>query len=354
MSHATVQGMVVAMGNIMVTVPLGGLAGLATLLLWLGLRARPAAQAWPTGRAAPPAASPAREGDGEPDPAALPDAQPHHVPVPTAPPRHPRQHDLHSLWQDLRGRAPRDQRWLTRQFYRAGLPLSRRELALAAGIGGSLAFLLGWALGHDLRWGAASVLMLIGTTTVIVRSLVQRRSVRFDEEFLHVLQLMLTSRRAGLSMPQALAMVAAQTTGPARMEFDLVRREILLGRDSTQALRHLNERLPNEDLKLLIDALVLHMATGGDLIPVLEMLVDTVRQRTNLRREVRALTAQGRLSSYVLGALPVLVGLALYLLDPIDMSFFWTSPSGVALLLVALVSVAIGYTLIRRIVAVRL
>ncbi len=69
---------------------------------------------------------------------------------------------------------------------------------------------------------------------------------------------------------------------------------------------------------------------------------------------MRALTAQGRLSSYVLGALPVLVGLALYLLDPIDMSFFWTSPSGVALLLVALVSVAIGYTLIRRIVAVRL
>jgi tight adherence protein B len=112
--------------------------------------------------------------------------------------------------------------------------------------------------------------------------------------------------------------------------------------------------VPNEDLRLLIDALILQNATGGDLIPVLEMLVATVRQRMQLRREVRALTAQGRVSSYVLALLPVFVGGALVMLDPIDMSFFWTSLLGGALLMVALIGMAIGFMLIQRIVAVRL
>ena len=218
----------------------------------------------------------------------------------------------------------------------------------------ALAFLLGWVLGRDARWGVLTVLILLCGVVATVRRLQHKRALLFREQVLDVLERLLASTRAGFSLAQSVMMVAQHVRAPAGTEFDIVRREIQFGRDTTEALRHLNERVPNEDLRLLIDALVLQNATGGDLIPVLEMLVATVRQRMELRRDVRALTAQGRLSSYVLALLPVLVGGALVMLDPIDMSFFWTSLLGGGLLMAALIGVAIGFMLIQRIVAVRL
>jgi tight adherence protein B len=323
---------------------LGWLAGVATLLLWLGLRAR----RWSSVAPAGPLVAPSAE---EADAAASLDTSARGtgtLPGWTA------VEELRASWRAIRRRAPRNGRWLARQLYHAGLPLTSRELALVGGVGTALAFLLGWALGRDVRWGVLIVLILLFGAVVAVRRLQHTRALLFSEQLLDVLELMLTSRQAGFSLAQSVMMVAQHVRAPAGTEFDIVRREIQFGRDTTEALRHLNERVPNDDLRLLIDALVLQNATGGDLIPVLEMLVATVRQRMQLRREVRALTAQGRVSSYVLALLPVFVGGTLVMLDPIDMSFFWTSLLGGGLLMVALIGVAIGFMLIQRIVAVRL
>ena len=323
---------------------LGWLAGLATLLLWLGLRAR----RWSSVAPSAPLMAPSAE---EAESAASRDDSGRGVGLL---PRWSGVEDLQASWHGMRRRVPRNGRWLARQLYRAGLPLTRRELALVSGGGTALAFLLGWTLGRDARWGIPTVLILLCGAVATVRRLQHKRALLFSEQVLDVLELILTSRRAGFSLAQSVMMVAEHVKPPAGMEFDIVRREIRFGRDTTQALRHLNERVCNEDLRLLIDALILQNATGGDLIPVLEMLVATVRQRMQLRREVRALTAQGRVSSYVLALLPVFVGGTLVMLDPIDMSFFWTSLLGGGLLMAALIGVAIGFMLIQRIVAVRL
>jgi tight adherence protein B len=323
---------------------LGWLAGLATLLLWLGLGARLWPSIAPSALLVAPSAEEAESAAARDDSAREAGALPGWSAV----------EELHASWRGMRRRAPRNGRWLARQLYRAGLPLTGRELALASGVGTALAFLLGWVLGRDVRWGAIGVLMLVCGAVAIVRRLQHKRALLFSEQLLDVLELLLTSRKAGFSLAQSVMMVAQHVRPPAGTEFDIVRREIQLGRDTTQALRHMHERVPNEDLRLLIDGLILQNATGGDLIPVLEMLVATVRQRMQLRRDVRALTAQGRMSSYVLALLPVLVGGALVMLDPIDMSFFWTSLLGGGLLMAALMGVAIGFTLIQRIVAVRL
>jgi tight adherence protein B len=322
---------------------LGWLAGLATLLLWLGVGAR----RWSSSAPSAPLVAPGVE---EADVAASPDASARGA---GSRPGWSGVEDLQASWRGMRRRAPRNGRWLARQLYRAGLPLTSRELALASGVGTALAFLLGWTLGRDARWGVLSVLILLCGAVVTVRRQQNKRALLFSEQMLDVLELLLTSRRAGFSLAQSVMMVAEHVKPPAGTEFDIVRREIRFGRDTTQALRHLNERVRNEDLRLLIDALILQNATGGDLIPVLEMLVATVRQRMQLRREVRALTAQGRVSSYVLALLPVFVGGTLVMLDPIDMSFFWTSLLGGGLLTVALIGVAVGFMLIQRIVAVQ-
>jgi tight adherence protein B len=323
---------------------LGWLAGLAVLLLWLGLGARHWSSVVPV---APSGAESAEEADAA---ASLDDSARRAgrlrgwVGVEA----------LQASWRGIRRRAPRNGSGRARQLYLAGLPLTSREQALVGGMGTVLAFLVGWALGRDARWGVITDLILVFGSVAAMRRLQQKRALLFSEQLLDVLELLLTSRRAGFSLAQSVMMVAQHVRPPAGTEFDIVRREIQFGRDTTEALRHLNERVPNDDLRLLIDALVLQNATGGDLIPVLEMLVATVRQRMRLRREVRALTAQGRMSSYVLGLLPVLVGGALVMLDPIDMSFFWTSLLGGGLLMVALMGVAIGFMLIQRVVAVRL
>ena len=332
------------MSHDVVVALLGWLAGLATLLLWLGLGARHWSSSAPLVPLVAPSAEEAESAASRDDSARGADSRLGWAAV----------EDLRTSWRGIRWRAPRNGRWLARQLYRAGLPLTSRELALASGGGTALAILLGWALGRDARWGILTVVMLVCGAVATVRRLQHKRALLFSEQVLEVLELLLTSRRAGFSLAQSMMMVAEHVKPPAGTEFDIVRREIRFGRDTTQALRHLNERVRNEDLRLLIDALILQNVTGGDLIPVLEMLVATVRQRMQLRREVRALTAQGRVSSYVLALLPVFVGGALVMLDPIDMSFFWTSLLGGGLLMVALIGVAIGFMLIQRIVAVRL
>src|SRR5947209_11566463 len=174
---------------------LGWLAGLATLLLWLGLQAR----RWPSVVPPdPPGAEAALEVDA--GSAALLD---HSARGDGTRPWWAGVMRLQAFWRGMRRRAPRNGRWLARQLYRAGLPLTSRELMLAGGVGAVLTFLLGWALGRDARWGIITVLVLLLGAVATVRRLQQKRALLFSDQLLDVLELLLTSRRAGFSLAQS-------------------------------------------------------------------------------------------------------------------------------------------------------
>src|SRR5439155_11553433 len=157
---------------------LGWLAGLATLLLWLGLRARHWSSVAPSASIVAPSAEEADSAASLDESARGTGTLPGWAAV----------EELRASWRGMRRRAPRNGRWLARQLYRAGLPLTSRELALVGAVGTALAFLLGWALGRDTWWGVLTVLILLFGAVAAVRRLQHRRALQFSEQLLDVLE----------------------------------------------------------------------------------------------------------------------------------------------------------------------
>ncbi len=130
------------------------------------------------------------------------------------------------------------------------------------------------------------------------------------------LQLLTSTLRSGYGLLQALDSVAQEAAEPARTEFRRVLLEIRVGRDLSAALRALSDRMRSQDFAWVVGAIEINREIGGDLAAVLDSTAETIRERQRVHRQVRALTAEGRLSGYILTALPVVVALAMRVHQP--------------------------------------
>ena len=167
---------------------------------------------------------------------------------------------------------------------------------LVAAVAGG--FLMG-PLGVIVIGGLPAVLVLV----VIKRRMAKRRQA-FAEQLPDTLGLIASSLRSGISLPQAMASVAADAPEPTADEFQRVVSEVRLGMDLTVALRLLGERMQSADLRWAIGAIEIHRDIGGDLAEVLDRVVDTVRARSRVVNQIKILTAEGKLSAVILGLLP--------------------------------------------------
>ncbi len=178
--------------------------------------------------------------------------------------------------------------------------------------------------------GVAALFLLLGgpvlgvigfvSTPLVARSVLtmraQRRRQAFEEQLPDVLQLMTNALRSGYALPQALDAVATQAAEPASSEFQRVNFESRVGVDLGDSLRAMSERMESVSFGWVVAALDINREVGGELAKVLNTLATTIRDRQQLDRQVKTLTAEGRISAYVLTALPVIVGLAMALLNP--------------------------------------
>lgn len=166
------------------------------------------------------------------------------------------------------------------------------------------------------------LLGLVGfvVTPVVARSFltnrVQRRRQGFEEQLPDVLQLMTNALRSGYALPQALDAVATQAAEPASSEFQRVNFEARVGVDLSESLRAMADRMQSTSFGWVVGALDINREVGGELAKVLTTLATTIRERQQLDRQIKTLTAEGRISAYVLTALPIIVGFAMALLNP--------------------------------------
>ncbi|CAB1127887.1 Flp pilus assembly protein TadB [Candidatus Hydrogenisulfobacillus filiaventi] len=156
--------------------------------------------------------------------------------------------------------------------------------------------------------------------------------------------------RAGSNITQGLALVAAQTPEPLRTEVQRALKRLAVGYDFDAVLEELSRRIPSRDLELAVLAITVQREVGGSLADILDHLVTTIEERQQLQREVRALTAQGRFSGWVLAALPPLVAGAIILLNPGYLTPMLHRLSGWAALAYAAVSLVVGMVVIRMLV----
>jgi len=191
----------------------------------------------------------------------------------------------------------------------------------------------------------------VALPSLFVRFMARKRLNTFEAQLPETLITLAASLKAGHAFNSALASVVKEGAEPTSKELSRVAQEIQLGMTSEAALEAMSKRMDSTNFGFVVMAVNIQRTVGGSLAEILDMVADTVRQRQQFSRKVKALTAQGRMSAYVLLAMPFLMGLAIFALNPGYMSILFTSTAGKALIGVSLVMMAIGGVIIRKIVS---
>lgn len=187
---------------------------------------------------------------------------------------------------------------------------------------------------------------------LFIRIKKDKRLKTFDNQLGDTLIMMCNSLRSGFSFQQAMENVAADMPSPIGVEFGRVCNEIRYGATLEEALNNLTDRVKSADLMLVVSAVCIQRTTGGNLSEILTTISDTIRDRIKIKGEIRSITAQGRTSGMIIGALPMLMAAALMILNPSYMSTFFTTDPGRIMLAVSIIMEIIGFIAIRKVVTV--
>lgn len=177
-----------------------------------------------------------------------------------------------------------------------------------------------------------------------------KRFNAFEQSLPDALDLMVSALRAGHSLIAALRLVAQESPDPIGTEFRICFEEQNYGLELRAALENLVTRVPSQDLRIASTAILVQKESGGNLAEVLEKTATVIRERFKLKRQVRVHTAQGRLTGWILSLLPLVLGIALYLVDPKTMSILWTRKIGQELMVTSVLMTIVGALVIRKIV----
>lgn len=199
------------------------------------------------------------------------------------------------------------------------------------------------------------ILLLIGafvgyvSPNMWIKNKAKKRIAKFNKALPDMINIMVGALRAGYSFTQAIKTVSEDCDPPVNEEILILLKELNYGISMEEGLNNLYERMPSVDLELMIQAILIQRQVGGNLSNILEIIVNTIRERNKLDRKIRTLTAQGRLSGKIIGALPIVLGFILYLFDPSYMSNFWNNIIGKIAIILGVVLGIIGFIIINRI-----
>lgn len=229
-------------------------------------------------------------------------------------------------------------------------PLPFLGISVGLGIGGAVvATLLGGHVG--LIPVAAVVMSLLPLLWILFRR--SRRLKAFGAQLPDALELIGRALRAGHSLAAGFNLVKDEMPDPIASEFGRVFEEQNLGVPFEEALENLTDRVPNLDLRFFATAVILQRQTGGDLAEILDKIGHLVRERFRIWGQVQALTGEGRLSGVVLLALPPVLFLTVYQLNPNYIMVLFTDPMGKQMLFGAIVMQVLGALVIRKIVNIK-
>ena len=239
---------------------------------------------------------------------------------------------------------------LDAQLEAAGISLRSGEFVVATVGAGLVAAVVAAAMLQNVL--LAAVLGVVGALvpTVLLRTALSRRADKMREQLPDVLTIMASSLRAGHSFLQALDTTAREIQAPANVEFKRLVSEIRLGRPAEDALEALADRVGSPDFRWAVLAVNIQREVGGNLAEILDNVSDTLRERAMMRRQIRVLTAEGRLSAWVLAILPFAIALYMFAVNPKYISLLFTKQVGLVMLGVGGVLMVLGILWMRKIV----
>lgn len=190
------------------------------------------------------------------------------------------------------------------------------------------------------------------TPKFVLRSMLIKRVEKFNEQLVDCLSNVANGLKAGFSFIQAIDAVVKEMSAPISQEFELLLRENKMGVPLEQALLNLTGRVKSEDLDLVVTSVITVKQVGGNLAEIFDRIADTIRERNKLQGKIKALTAQGKMQGIIVGLLPLLLGAAMYKINPELMKPLFTEPLGWAAIGLIVFLEGIGAFLIKKIVTI--
>lgn len=251
---------------------------------------------------------------------------------------------------------PFAQKWRT-QLARADIKLTVAEYAALHVISMIGFFMLGYFVIFQQQLIMAIIAGFVGffAPRIYVSSQTSKRLKNFENQLPDTLGLWVNALRSGYSVLQAMEAISRDAPEPTKTEFKRVVQEVSLGIDLSEALQHLLDRVESEDLDLVVTAVNIQREVGGNLAEILDVISHTIRERIKLKGEIAVLTAQGRITGYLISGLPILLALFLNAINPGYMgNLFSNRMCGWPLLGIGLALIGIGSAVVQKIVDIEI
>ncbi len=213
-----------------------------------------------------------------------------------------------------------------------------------------IVFIVGWGITYNVYFALVLALVFGFSPPFIYKQLKKRRQEMFAQQLPDALLMIYNAMLSGSSLINALEALVSDAPSPTNQEFEMLLKEQRLGLDFEEALDNMHKRMPLDEILLFISAVKISREIGGNLAEVLQRVSETMRQKQQMEGKIRSLTAQGRLQGIFMTALPIVIGIVLYVMEPTHMMRLFTEPLGWGVLLCAFIMLNLGYLFIRKIV----
>ena len=240
----------------------------------------------------------------------------------------------------------------TLRLERAGMKIRGSEFIAIHIIVLMISSLVIYTFTNNLLLTIVAILLVAIGPFIFIRFKASQRIRKFHEQLPDTLQLIGGSLKAGYSFNQALGMVGDETRPPISDEFKRVLSEVRMGSPEKDALENMAKRMNSEDFNWTVMAINVQREVGGNLAEVMDIIASTVRERDRVMNQIKALTAEGRISAYILIALPIVVGMILSILNREYVSLLVTTKLGLIMIAIAFTLMVIGSVWIIKIVRV--
>lgn len=240
-----------------------------------------------------------------------------------------------------------------RTLERASILFTVQEMLLIIFGTTILTVFFGTVLTRNILLGIVVGLLTLLIFKILIERKIQKRIMKFDDQLASALDMMVSSLRGGFSLINAMELISKDMPPPISEEFGNVLKEIKLGLTLEKALNNLLERVQSEDLELVVIATLIQMQTGGNLAEILDNISATIRERVQLKREVKTLTAQGKLSGRILAALPIFMAIVIFMLNPEYIRILFNNTIGVIIMIIAVLNQIIGFIIIKKMLDIK-
>ena len=241
---------------------------------------------------------------------------------------------------------------MQRTIAQAGLDVTVSTIILASLCLAGLAYIGATQLLHLPLVGLAAAVLAAFLPYSLVKMKRNRRMIKFEEQFPEAIDLLARALRAGHALTTGLQMVADEMAEPVGPEFRQLFDQQNFGMPLPQALKEFADRIPIIDARFFVTAVLTQRDAGGNLSEVLDNLSSIIRDRFRVKRQVRVISAHGRITGWILSALPVSLALFFASTSPETYRKFYTDPLGIKMIVFALGLQIIGVFIIRRIVQI--